>query len=294
MKLRIKNNLFLLSTILFFCCAIFPLGLQDTTLWTSHKIDTSDLNFTRKTDTETFTSSTTTYENHVELRQQYCNHATGLEHTETVRLYSDNFNEVEKPSHCFDCRLPSHHDLPQSSHRDTATSSDTNRTIDYLDEHLKDSALDRRRQDIENNHASSLQQQHESLHNKENTIKFYDIRTIDEFETAVAAPNVNAYFQSLSCSLVYQFQQKALTFSRKKTLAQMQAKPAFVNALLSGKITALLEKIRSADLYTAHAAFIELKQLWPYEHQRSFLNEHSYSHKEQKFLRQIIINVKQY
>ena len=264
MKFYFKKNAPLLILLFFYYSA--DAFVQELLL--PPVIETTCFNFTAEVAQEALTSYTIMHEDYVTVVQDYHNLETGREiHTET-NFNFNNFSEFNRPTGSFDCQLPTYHDSPQSS--------SIEKDINHLDDHLKDFAIDQRRQ--------SMQGKHTPLNH---TIALDRIYTTDGVEAAVLSPDIASFLQRCEYSLRYQLQEKVSSFTRKKTLAELQAKPNFISSLRSGKIVQLMRQIQNSDLATAEAAYGELQQLWPWKHKHAFLNMDLYSAKERKFIKQL-------
>ena len=265
MKLPIKKTSSLKCTILFFCFFAYPINKSlDDAGW-------SFLNHTCDTATHIHETFITYHDNYDKYVQQCISKETqDREYYSNILLYH---NEPDAP--------------------DVNPSSDNSNNSDLTSFHdlLNDSRLETRRQEIGESQTAQVE-----VHNNKNfcttgkiiqelkipkdrplylsdlqdhtfdsTIILRKVDSIKDLVNALNSPIVKARFERIKRSIENRnIPKKGREHRSKKELD-------FLDLLISGKVTALLEQIMDSDLNIIQSAFDELKQLWPWKRDHTFL-----------------------
>src|SRR5438477_6770333 len=134
-----KSLIFLISI----CFSLYSLNLLDTDFYLNTPIDLKSLNYTHSTEHGTISSSTVAHENHAIVTYTFGNNATGEQGSGSFIIHYDSISN-DNNGNAFDCQLPIYSNSPQSSNINTETTN-------HLDNHLKDYAIEQRRQETQEN-----------------------------------------------------------------------------------------------------------------------------------------------
>ncbi len=267
MILPTKKTLLNRSIILFICLTAYPINKS-----------LDDAGWSLSTDTPTHTCDTTTHTHeffvtHHEDYDTYIEHCINKETQEFIyysnNLYHDELNTPELNS-----------------------SSDTIDAPDIIPTHdlLNDFALETRKQEIGENQAAQIEAHNNKHfttgkiiqelkipkdrilylkdvegHILDSTIILDKTHTIQDLIKALNSPIIKARFERINRSIERRnIPKKGHDHKSKKELD-------FLDLLISGHITGLLEQIMHPDLNVAQSAFEELKRLWPWKREHTFL-----------------------
>ena len=237
--------------------------------------DTSPYNFTNTTDVEKITSYTIAHEDHIIQRVEYINYETGEMAQGERLLYPDLMNEGRQqfnlPSD-LNCNNQNHSnsDITHNSH-----SSNGQQEHDDFANKLKDDGLDSRRQEIENNQTPQTHAQQNNIRTIKREKALHELnklRTSSDHPKAIfALPSVQAHCKQFKYDLTEQYRDRRVWFfSRKKTFPTAESEIKFADALPT-KVGEYLSQIQYADQIDAKAAFAELKELWTWKRDHTFL-----------------------
>ncbi len=250
---------------------------ETTTTNSINTFDTQPYNFSRETNTEKIVSYTITYEDRIILAQDYYNKETGDSEHGKMQLYPD-ISLMNEGRQSFE--IPS--DLNSNTQNNSNTDSinnphPSNKQQDHDDfaNKLKDDILDSRRQEIENRQTSQTSSQQNNIRIIQRQKALYELDKLRTSSTdpkeIFAPPSVQAHFKQFKYDLIEKYRdKKVFFFSRKKTFPTAESEIKFANAL-SIQVAEYLSKIRYANLIDAKVAFAELKELWPWERDHTFL-----------------------
>ncbi|HSC25225.1 MAG TPA: hypothetical protein VLB80_03365 [Candidatus Babeliales bacterium] len=237
--------------------------------------DTQPYNFSRETDTEKIVSYTIAYEDCIILNQDYYNKETGDSEHGKMQLYPD-ISLINEGKQSFDLSS----DLNCNSQNNSNTinnscSSNMQQKHDHMEEHLKDSLVDSRRQDINNTSASQMYAQHKHARAIQHQKALHELNKLRTSpinpEEIFALPSVQAHFKQFKYDRTEQYRdKKVFFFSRKQTFPTAESEIKFADAL-SIKVGEYLSQIRYANQIDAKAAFAELKKLWTWKRDHTFL-----------------------
>lgn len=204
---------------------------------------------------------------------------------------TDRYRDYEMRHH-HESQYASNYNNSSSWHTGTSNSTDSSSSSGEYD-HFKEFSIEQAREMIEQNredrnniHTSSrvrilreLEVRHGQAHknmpwNSELILK--NICTLNDLLTALSDPIVKARFERLK----YEYAKK-----RCKT-----KELAFLDAILSEKIAPLLTQLKSDNPAIAQAAFITLKNIWPWDNKYGFLHPKR-SIGESKFISKLGIDI---
>jgi len=239
--------------------------------------DTQPYNFSYETDTDKIISYTITYEDRIMLAQGYYNKETGDSIYETTQLYPD-ISLMNEGKQSFDLPLDlnvNNQNNSNSNAINNSCSSNTQQKYDHMEEHLKDSLVDSRRQDVNNTSASQMYAQHKhalAIQRQRALNELNKLHTSSAHPKEIfALPSVQAHFKQFKYDLIEKYRDKRVFFfSRKQTFPTAESEIKFADTL-SIKVGECLSQIRYADQIDAKAAFAELKELWPWKRNHTFL-----------------------
>ena len=129
---------------------------------------------------------------------------------------------------------------------------------DHTHDHLKDVALGQRRQEIAENEMRQREvKSNASINQKslEATFILHTGHTVDDLIPLLSSPTIQAHFQRVKCMLARAHIKKGTERIRKGELK-------FLDALMSGQVTQLLDQTQHPNLKIAQIGFDELKELW--------------------------------
>lgn len=132
------------------------------------------------------------------------------------------------------------------------------------------------------------------MHQEQRTGQLDNLCATHNCEYALSSPTFRTLLNEVKNSLIASYKEKEsqlVCVHRKTKLSQLSAQIKFVDSLLSGKASELLKQMQSNDIHIAENAFYELQQLWPYEHEGSFLDPRSHTKQEKQFIEQINVDV---
>lgn len=144
---------------------------------------------------------------------------------------------------------------------------------------LSDSTLEARKQEIEENQTAQIEEHNKNFQATgkiicellipkgrklylrdvegrtfDSTIILEKVGSLDNLTNALASPIIQARFQRIAHTTRY-----------------TEAEHKFLNALTSEQVAQLLSQLKHPDLNVAQSAFDELKQLWPWKREHTFL-----------------------
>jgi hypothetical protein len=221
--------------------------------------------------------TTHTHESYVTHHENYDKYVESCINKETKEYSHEEYiafhNETNTP------------DLNPSSHH-----INNNDSLTFSHDSLNDSTLETRKQGIEENQTAQIEAQDKSfqitgriiyelsipkgkvLYLKDVEGRTFDstlilgkTHTVKELINALNSPTIKARFERIKCGIASRnIPKKGHDHSFKNELK-------FLDLLISGQITELLEQTLHPDLNIAQSAFDELKQLWPWKDKQTFL-----------------------
>jgi len=224
-----------------------------------------------------------------------CNSTT---HThETFVTYHEHYDKYIE--HCIDKETRDYITNENYIYHDEMNTSDLNSSSHTINHHdsttslhdlLRDSTLETRRQEIEENQIAQIKE-----HNKfspttgkiicellipkgtilylrdvqgrtfDSTIMLEKVSTIDELINALSSPIIKARFERIKCEI------ESRNIPKKGRAHPLKDELQFLDVLLSEQVTELLSQMQYPDLNIVQSAFDELKQLWPWKREHTFL-----------------------
>jgi hypothetical protein len=239
-------------------------------------LDTTNLNYTIITlDNQTFTEYFIAREDYIVKVEDRRNHITGdFEHQETKIPFDDLYRKDSG----FDCDLKNN--LNSQSSENPFTNQTELETLsrfehDNLYDHLKENAISTRREEIENNPTLQIYTDQSDKYKLQYQQFLQTIGTAHDCHTladSFSLPAVESYLKQLKYNTAAKYINKNKGFlTRQQTSLTAHAELKFLDALLSGKVQELLRNIHHFDLNIAEEAFIELKELWIWKRNHTFL-----------------------
>jgi hypothetical protein len=251
---------------------------ETTTTNSIDTFDTQPYNFSYETDTEKIVSYTTTYEDRIILDQDCFNKETGDWEHGKMQLYPD-ISLMNEGRQSFDVSLDLNINNQNHSNTDTTHNSHslpTQQDHDVLANKLTDDTLDCRRQESESTHVAPSYIQHNNIRAIQRQKALEELNELHNFSSnpkeIFASPNVQAYFKQFKYDLIEKYRdKKVFFFSKNKTFPTAESEIKFANAL-STKVGEYLYQIKhTASLDLKITAFNELKALWVWKRDHTFL-----------------------
>ena len=211
------------------------------------------------------------------------NSASYTIHEEDVDIHVKESYNPDTNTHYYDAKYEHHNNSSNhyepSSNQESVSHHNSN-DHDHLKDHLHDSAVDNRRQEIDEerqrHYENKLKYDNRNISPKNLYGKDLDavlilnkVNTISDLIAAISSPTVKAYFKGQKYKIESQPKRKG---EEAKLIKQSLN---FIDALLSDQVLIILNRIKSANLAGAEDAFAQLKWLWPWKRDYTFLSINS-------------------
>lgn len=179
---------------------------------------------------------------------------------QTANVYHDNLHSTRVES-------PSHHINNSNS---TTTSHDHDH---WKDEHLRDQAIDVRNEQANSTQTNAQQNNIRTIQRQKVLHKLNKLHTSSAKPTKIfLSTTIQAYFKQFKDDIAARYANKQASFFHKKQISPAaETEIKFADALISEKVGKYLEQIKYTDITTAKIAFAELKELWPWKRNHTFL-----------------------
>lgn len=254
---------------LFACCTAYAI---------KQSIDLSGWSLEHNTSTPTHTCNSTTHK-----------HETFVTHHQNYDKYIESCINKETQNYILYENFI-YHDQMNASDLNSPSDNINNPDLTPSHDPLSDSALETRKQGIEENQVAQISEHNKNFQtngkiicellipkNKilyqsdiegctfDSTIILDKIHTIKDLITALISPIIKARFERIKRTI------ESINIPKKGRDHRLKNELEFIDLLISGRITELLELIMHPDLNIAQSAFDELKQLWPFKREHTFL-----------------------
>lgn len=229
-------------------------------------------------------------------------------YTDTDYNYETHAQYIERQSFQ---ENETHQELP--SYENSNTHSTPSYDHDLWDQHIRDQSVETRKEQANDHHSAHSQStnQSESISAKQKAkfdkvLRECDQRTkrtkkscnsiglntvdfkINNTKNLVDALKESAVKKQIEYHRDWKKNHETLRSNPKPARKTSKKEVVFLNKLLSGEVSQLLEKILRADPKTSHKSLVELKKIYPYERQYRFVVPLILDNKEETFIQECL------
>ena len=267
---HLKKGIFPPIIAFFIYLQMYPLNFKTQETFYHTNIDKKDFDNYIETPSHIYTTVTISHEDYDVKTETYFDRTTKEFYQSETFLYC---NDIKENFHPINHVLENNSELSEDSLTKPLEYSYVSPwEHDTLHNHLKDNAIESRKQQIETNIIDIYPNNRDIAQYQEYLKNIDSIKITDDLIHALAQPDIKKYLKKFQCKLTNHYTNKDKNFLFKKhKFPTASAELDFLDALISGKIEILLKNISHANLIIAKTAFKEIKELWPWKRNHTFL-----------------------